>query len=171
MHSSTIVELDSYILWICYLSNWSNLFFIFQNMHNFLWNLYCFVFLQVWSLVRRFDQPQKYKPFVSRCVAQGNLEIGSLREVDVKSGLPATTSTERLELLDDDEHILCIRIIGGDHRLKVFSDLTFFFVLYLLWFILHEHSTSSISFILNPFILRTKQFKCICLQFVALWSM
>nr|KJB74713.1 hypothetical protein B456_012G003800 [Gossypium raimondii] len=72
----------------------------------------------VWSLVRRFDQPQKYKPFVSRCVAQGNLEIGSLREVDVKSGLPATTSTERLELLDDDEHILSIRIIGGDHRLK-----------------------------------------------------
>lgn len=50
---------------------------------------------------------------------QGNLEIGSLREVDVKSGLPATTSTERLELLDDDEHILSIRIIGGDHRLRV----------------------------------------------------
>lgn len=50
---------------------------------------------------------------------QGNLEVGSLREVDVKTGLPATTSTERLELLDDDEHILSIRIIGGDHRLKV----------------------------------------------------
>ncbi|MBA0600679.1 hypothetical protein Gorai_003881 [Gossypium raimondii] len=77
----------------------------------------------VWSLVRRFDQPQKYKPFVSRCVAQGNLEIGSLREVDVKSGLPATTSTERLELLDDDEHILSIRIIGGDHRLKVHKNM------------------------------------------------
>ncbi|XVE64346.1 hypothetical protein DITRI_Ditri07aG0094200 [Diplodiscus trichospermus] len=77
----------------------------------------------VWSLVRRFDQPQKYKPFVSRCVVQGNLEIGSLREVDVKSGLPATTSTERLELLDDDEHILSIRIIGGDHRLKNYSSI------------------------------------------------
>ncbi|KAL7229924.1 hypothetical protein ACSBR2_008471 [Camellia fascicularis] len=72
----------------------------------------------VWSLVRRFDQPQKYKPFVSRCVVQGNLEIGSLREVDVKSGLPATTSTERLELLDDEEHILSMRIVGGDHRLR-----------------------------------------------------
>lgn len=70
-------------------------------------------------MVRRFDQPQKYKPFVSRCVVQGNLEIGSLREVDVKSGLPATTSTERLELLDDDEHLLSIKIIGGDHRLRV----------------------------------------------------
>ncbi|XP_038898112.1 abscisic acid receptor PYL8-like isoform X3 [Benincasa hispida] len=73
----------------------------------------------VWSLVRRFDQPQKYKPFISRCVVQGNLEIGSLREVDVKSGLPATTSTERLELLDDDKHILSIRIVGGDHRLRL----------------------------------------------------
>ncbi|XVF12633.1 hypothetical protein REPUB_Repub08aG0135700 [Reevesia pubescens] len=77
----------------------------------------------VWSLVRRFDQPQRYKPFVSRCVVQGNLEIGSLREVDVKSGLPATTSTERLELLDDDEHILSIRIIGGDHRLNNYSSI------------------------------------------------
>ncbi|GMH08914.1 hypothetical protein Nepgr_010754 [Nepenthes gracilis] len=79
--------------------------------------------LAVWSLVRRFDQPQKYKPFVSRCVVQGNLEIGSLREVDVKSGLPATTSTERLELLDDNEHILRFRIVGGDHRLKNYSSI------------------------------------------------
>lgn len=77
--------------------------------------------------MRRFDQPQKYKPFISRCVVQGNLEIGSLREVDVKSGLPATTSTERLELLDDEEHVLRIRIIGGDHRLRVFN--LFFFPL------------------------------------------
>lgn len=77
----------------------------------------------VWSLVRRFDQPQKYKPFISRCVVQGNLEIGSLREVGVKSGLPATTSTERLELLDDNEHLLSIRIVGGDHRLKNYSSI------------------------------------------------
>ncbi|KAL3622996.1 Abscisic acid receptor pyl5 [Castilleja foliolosa] len=45
------------------------------------------------------------------------MEIGTLREDDVKSGLPATTSTERLELLDDDEHILSVKFIGGDHRL------------------------------------------------------
>ncbi|XP_009599268.1 abscisic acid receptor PYL3-like [Nicotiana tomentosiformis] len=75
----------------------------------------------VWSLVRRFDQPQKYKPFVSRCTVKGDLRIGSVREVNVKSGLPATTSTERLELLDDEEHILGIRIVGGDHRLKNYS--------------------------------------------------
>ncbi|KAJ6797410.1 abscisic acid receptor PYL9-like [Iris pallida] len=76
----------------------------------------------VWSLVRRFDRPQQYKPFVSRCVVQGSeLEIGSVREVNVKSGLPATTSTERLELLDDDEHILSVKIVGGDHRLRNYS--------------------------------------------------
>lgn len=77
----------------------------------------------VWSLVRRFDQPQKYKPFVSRCVVTGDLGIGSLREVNVKSGLPATTSTERLEFLDDEEHILGIKIVGGDHRLKNYSSI------------------------------------------------
>ncbi|WVZ17350.1 hypothetical protein V8G54_010332 [Vigna mungo] len=77
----------------------------------------------VWSLVRRFDQPQKYKPFVSRCIMQGDLGIGSVREVNVKSGLPATTSTERLEQLDDEEHILGIRIVGGDHRLRNYSSI------------------------------------------------
>lgn len=77
----------------------------------------------VWSLVRRFDQPQRYKPFVSRCVVKGDFCIGSLREVNVKSGLPATTSTERLELLDDEEHILGIKIVGGDHRLKNYSSI------------------------------------------------
>jgi abscisic acid receptor (PYR/PYL family) len=86
-------------------------------------NIYIYIFFvyldQVWSLVRRFDQPQRYKPFVSRCVMNGELGIGSVREVNVKSGLPATTSTERLELLDDEEHILGVKIVGGDHRLKV----------------------------------------------------
>lgn len=70
--------------------------------------------------MRRFDEPQKYKPFISRCVVEGKkLEIGTIREVDLKSGLPATKSTEILEFLDDNEHILGIRIVGGDHRLKV----------------------------------------------------
>ncbi|KAL0726835.1 hypothetical protein Bca4012_022928 [Brassica carinata] len=76
----------------------------------------------VWSLVRRFDQPQKYKPFISRCVVKDKkLEIGTVREVDVRSGLPATKSTEILEFLDDHQHVLGIRIVGGDHRLKNYS--------------------------------------------------
>ncbi|KAF3333232.1 abscisic acid receptor PYL8-like isoform X1 [Carex littledalei] len=78
----------------------------------------------VWSLVRRFDQPEKYKPFISRCVVQNNnLEIGSVREVNVKSGLPATTSTERLEKLDDNQRLLSVKIVGGDHRLKNYSSI------------------------------------------------
>lgn len=77
----------------------------------------------VWSLVRRFDQPQKYKPFVSRCTMQGDLRIGTVREVNVKSGLPATTSKERLELLDDEKHIFKMTIVGGDHRLKNYSSI------------------------------------------------
>ncbi|KAL8064012.1 hypothetical protein ABFX02_01G064000 [Erythranthe guttata] len=77
----------------------------------------------VWSLVRRFDQPQRYKPFVSRCIVEGDLRIGTVREVNVKSGLPATTSKERLELLDDEEHIFSMRIVGGDHRLKNYSSI------------------------------------------------
>ncbi|CAN0899110.1 Abscisic acid receptor PYL9 [Linum grandiflorum] len=75
----------------------------------------------VWSLVRRFDEPQTYKPFISRCVINGEVGIGSLRHVNVRSGLPATTSTERLELFDDEQHILGIKIIDGDHRLKNYS--------------------------------------------------
>ncbi|KZV57676.1 hypothetical protein F511_03136 [Dorcoceras hygrometricum] len=78
----------------------------------------------VWSLVRRFDKPQEYKPFVSRCtIVEGDVKIGSVREVNVKSGLPATTSTERLELLDDQEHILGVKFVGGDHRLKNYSSI------------------------------------------------
>ncbi|CAL9756130.1 unnamed protein product [Musa acuminata subsp. burmannicoides] len=77
----------------------------------------------VWSLVRRFDQLHKYKPFISRCVVQGDLAIGSVREVNVKSGLPATTSTERLEVLDDQEHVLSVKIVGGDHRLRNYSSI------------------------------------------------
>ncbi|KAL9430312.1 hypothetical protein AB3S75_025656 [Citrus x aurantiifolia] len=94
---------------------------ICRDFFNFILNL--INVLLVWSLVRRFDQPQKYKPFVSRCVVNGDLGIGSVREVNVKSGLPATTSTERLELLDDEEHILGIKIVGGDHRLRNYSSI------------------------------------------------
>lgn len=60
----------------------------------------------------------------------GEMGIGSVREVNVKSGLPATTSTERLELLDDEEHILGIKIVGGDHRLRVIFDTELFLYLF-----------------------------------------
>lgn len=77
----------------------------------------------VWSIVRTFDQPQKYKPFVHSCSVRGGITVGSIRDVNVKSGLPATASTERLEILDDNEHVFSIKILGGDHRLQNYSSI------------------------------------------------
>ena len=76
-------------------------------------------YLQVWSIVRTFDQPQKYKPFVHSCSVRGGVIVGSIRNVNVKSGLPATASIERLEILDENEHVFSTKILGGDHRLQV----------------------------------------------------
>jgi len=78
----------------------------------------------VWSLVRRFDQPQVYKHFVSNCFMRGDLKVGCLREVRVVSGLPAATSTERLDILDEERHILSFSIVGGDHRLNNYRSIT-----------------------------------------------
>uniref|UniRef100_A0A0D9WQT3 Uncharacterized protein n=1 Tax=Leersia perrieri TaxID=77586 RepID=A0A0D9WQT3_9ORYZ len=77
----------------------------------------------VWSLVRRFDQPQLYKPFVRKCIIEGKMETGCVRYVTVQSGLPATRSIEKLEVLDDNEHILRIKFTGGDHQLKNYSSI------------------------------------------------
>uniref|UniRef100_A0A0D9VED6 Uncharacterized protein n=1 Tax=Leersia perrieri TaxID=77586 RepID=A0A0D9VED6_9ORYZ len=76
---------------------------------------------QVWSLVRRFDEPHIFQPFVRGCKIHGSVAVGCVREVDFKSGFPANSSVERLEILDDKEHIISIRIIDGDHRLKNYS--------------------------------------------------
>ncbi|THU51661.1 hypothetical protein C4D60_Mb06t33390 [Musa balbisiana] len=79
----------------------------------------------VWSVVRRFDQPQAYKRFVRRCdVVVGDGDVGTMREVSVVSGLPAATSTERLEILDDERHVLSFRVVGGDHRLANYRSVT-----------------------------------------------
>ncbi|KAI6702407.1 hypothetical protein NL676_011543 [Syzygium grande] len=74
----------------------------------------------VWSIVRRFDKPQVYKHFIKSCaVAEGSaLAVGSTRDVSVISGLPAETSTERLDVLDDERCVAGFSIIGGDHRLR-----------------------------------------------------
>uniref|UniRef100_A0ACD6A9K0 Uncharacterized protein n=1 Tax=Avena sativa TaxID=4498 RepID=A0ACD6A9K0_AVESA len=77
----------------------------------------------VWSLVRRFDQPQIFKRYIVKCVMHGNIEVGSIREVSLQTGFPATRSTERLEMLDDNEHILSVKFVGGDHVLKNYSSI------------------------------------------------
>ncbi|KAI3419503.1 uncharacterized protein J3R85_013195 [Psidium guajava] len=79
----------------------------------------------VWSLVRRFDNPQAYKHFLKSChVIDGDGDVGSLREVHVVSGLPAVSSMERLEILDDERHVMSFSIVGGDHRLANYRSVT-----------------------------------------------
>lgn len=79
----------------------------------------------VWSVVRRFDNPQAYKHFVKSChVITGDGDVGTLREVRVVSGLPAATSTERLEILDEERHVISFSVVGGDHRLANYRSVT-----------------------------------------------
>ncbi|KAL2548501.1 Abscisic acid receptor PYL2 [Forsythia ovata] len=80
----------------------------------------------VWPLVRRFDYPQKYKHFIKSCdmVAGDGGGVGSIREVTVVSGLPASTSTEKLEILDEEKHILSFSVVGGEHRLNNYRSVT-----------------------------------------------
>ncbi|CAL4889045.1 unnamed protein product [Urochloa decumbens] len=80
----------------------------------------------VWPIVRGFGSPQRYKHFIKSCDLKSGdgATVGSVREVTVVSGLPASTSTERLEILDDDRHILSFRVVGGDHRLRNYRSVT-----------------------------------------------
>ncbi|CAK9173394.1 unnamed protein product [Ilex paraguariensis] len=80
----------------------------------------------VWSVVRRFDNPQTYKHFIKSCAVKEDFKmtVGDTREVNVISGLPAATSTERLDILDDDRHITGFSIIGGEHRLSNYRSIT-----------------------------------------------
>ncbi|CAI0443844.1 unnamed protein product [Linum tenue] len=79
----------------------------------------------VWSVVRRFDNPQAYKHFLRSCrVIQGDGGVGTLREVRVVSGMPAGSSTERLEILDEERHVISFSVVGGDHRLRNYRSVT-----------------------------------------------
>ncbi|KAK7386671.1 hypothetical protein VNO78_27006 [Psophocarpus tetragonolobus] len=80
----------------------------------------------VWAVVRCFDTPQAYKHFIKSChvSADFTLFVGSTRDVTVISGLPAATSTERLDLLDDDRHVIGFTIVGGEHRLRNYRSVT-----------------------------------------------
>ncbi|GAU29409.1 hypothetical protein TSUD_149790 [Trifolium subterraneum] len=80
----------------------------------------------VWSVVRRFENPQGYKNFIKSChvITGENINVGSVREVRVVSGLPAESSTERLEILDDERHVISFSVVGGDHRLRNYRSVT-----------------------------------------------
>ncbi|KAG2238937.1 hypothetical protein Bca4012_023721 [Brassica carinata] len=80
----------------------------------------------VWSVVRHFDKPQTYKHFIKSCSVEKGLEmrVGCTRDVVVISGLPANTSTERLDMLDDERRATGFSIVGGEHRLKSYRSVT-----------------------------------------------
>ncbi|KAK7853733.1 abscisic acid receptor PYR1 [Quercus suber] len=80
----------------------------------------------VWSVVRRFDKPQTYKHFIKSCTVEENftMTVGCTREVNVISGLPAETSSERLDMLDDDRRVTGFSITGGEHRLRNYRSVT-----------------------------------------------
>lgn len=79
----------------------------------------------VWSVVRRFEKPQAYKRFVrSCCMRNADVNVGSVREIKLISGLPAKSSTERLEILDNEERVFGFRVIGGEHRLRNYRSVT-----------------------------------------------
>ncbi|KAK9936586.1 hypothetical protein M0R45_013419 [Rubus argutus] len=80
----------------------------------------------VWSIIRQFDNPQAHKQFVKSCTMRAGDAgtAGSIREVIVSSGLPGSSSMERLDKLDDDKHVMNFSIVGGDHRLANYSSIT-----------------------------------------------
>ncbi|KAK6162164.1 hypothetical protein DH2020_002007 [Rehmannia glutinosa] len=73
----------------------------------------------VWSIVRCFDKPQTYKHFIKSCSVDGDVRV-----VNVVSGLPAATSTERLDVLDEEWRVTGFSSIGGDHRLRNYRSVT-----------------------------------------------
>ncbi|WOL05488.1 hypothetical protein Cni_G14217 [Canna indica] len=57
-----------------------------------------------------------YKHFVKSCsVLVDDSDVGTLREVRVVSDLPTATSTERLEILNDESDMLNFWVVGEDH--------------------------------------------------------
>nr|GMC52396.1 abscisic acid receptor PYL4-like [Ipomoea batatas]GME12671.1 abscisic acid receptor PYL4-like [Ipomoea batatas] len=97
----------------------------------------------VWRLVRRFDKPQAYKHFLKSChVIVGDGDVGTLREVRVVSGLPAASSTERLEILDDEKHVLSFAVVGGDHRLNNYRSVT----------TLHPHHRNNTTVVVESYV-------------------
>ncbi|CAK9150172.1 unnamed protein product [Ilex paraguariensis] len=80
----------------------------------------------VWSVVRRFDKPQTYKHFIKNCTVKEDFRMtaGETRDVNIISGLPAATSTERLDLMDDDRYVTGFTITGGEHRLRNYRSVT-----------------------------------------------
>ncbi|KAL1560334.1 Abscisic acid receptor pyl12 [Salvia divinorum] len=78
----------------------------------------------VWSILRRFDQPQAYKKLVKKCTILGGGGVGSVREVALVSGMPGRMSRERLDRLDEENRVMIYTVIEGDQRLENYQSTT-----------------------------------------------
>lgn len=79
----------------------------------------------VWSFTRRFEEPQVYKHLIQGCdLIEGDGGVGSVRELHMVSSIPATSSKERLEILNEEEHIISFRVLEGSHRLQNYWSVT-----------------------------------------------
>ncbi|KAJ1439439.1 START-like domain superfamily [Sesbania bispinosa] len=55
-----------------------------------------------------------------------NVIVGAVREVSMVSNFPTESITKRLEILDDERHVISFNVIGGDHRLRSYQFVTTF---------------------------------------------
>lgn len=79
----------------------------------------------VWSVVRLFDKPEVYKKFIQSChLTKGDGGVGSVRELFLVSGIPATSSLERLEIRDEERHVISFKVLQGGHRLQNYRSIT-----------------------------------------------
>ncbi|KAG0589247.1 hypothetical protein KC19_1G007000 [Ceratodon purpureus] len=79
----------------------------------------------VWSFARLFDKPQVYKSLIQTCdIIEGDGGVGTIREIHLVSSIPATSSIERLEILDHEQHIISFKVLTGGHRLQNYWSVT-----------------------------------------------
>ncbi|KAL6999540.1 Abscisic acid receptor pyl4, partial [Sarracenia purpurea var. burkii] len=65
------------------------------------------------------------KHFVKSCyLINDDGRVGIIREVHLISGLPTANNIKRLEILDDEPHVISFSIVGGDRRLSNYQSVT-----------------------------------------------
>ncbi|XP_074267348.1 abscisic acid receptor PYL12-like [Silene latifolia] len=74
----------------------------------------------VWSIVRQFNNPKAYRFFIRSCSSSTSASGDDVyRKISHVSGFPAKTSVERLDLLDDEMHVMVFSLVGGDQSRRL----------------------------------------------------
>ncbi|KAL2463999.1 Abscisic acid receptor PYL4 [Forsythia ovata] len=83
----------------------------------------------MWSVIRRFDNLHAYKHLFKSChMIDDDDNVRTFGEVHVVSALPTMSSTKRLEILDDEKHVMSFSKVGSDHILHNYRSVTIFHV-------------------------------------------